>query len=521
MELSDVIKVARCERVMLHQPHCLKAEATLAITSHHLILAPLHGVELWVLHSNVDHVDRRSQGATGGSLFLLCKDLRRLQLDILGTDLFTKVADTLEDLSRVDELQLQYPFFYEPLPPPLEDGWAAFAPETELNRMLLPGDTWRISHLNAGYKVCRSYPQLLLVPRAMEDEELVAAALHRQDHRLPVMAFRHLPTGAVLVRSSQAISSYNNSSSSSAAAAAAAVKRSKEDEKLLAAKLRGGGGGGVQEGELHYPNWRRVHKPIDRRHTLLESLAKLMDGVNDTGSSQDKWLSRVEASGWMANIRDTLDCACLVAQCLHQEGASVLVHDTVGVDAALQVSALAQVILNQDCRTVRGFEALIEREWVQAGHPFSSRHSRSCYSPPTHRHRHNSPSFLLFLDAVHQIHEQFACSFEFNQDFLVLLFEHSYSSQFGTFLGDNECERASLGVKQRTTSLWSKTVIWTKVLLRWVLDVSPIEAAERLMTSLRETHTTLRSDVIKLRRQLQLLEEQAIKEGVLLPSTAD
>jgi hypothetical protein len=33
----------------------------------------------------------------------------------------------------------------------------------------------------------------------------------------------------------------------------------------------------------------------------------------------------------------------------------VLVHDTVGVDAALQVSALAQVILNQDCRTVRGW----------------------------------------------------------------------------------------------------------------------------------------------------------------------
>ncbi|KAF2354953.1 Myotubularin-like phosphatase domain [Trinorchestia longiramus] len=138
--------------------------------------------------------------------------------------------------------------------------------------------------------------------------------------------------------------------------------------------LRGGAGLGAQEGELHYPNWRRVHKPIDRRHTLLESLAKLMDGANDTSSTQDKWLSRVEASGWMANIKDTLDCACLVAQCLHQvcvvaqclhqvcvvtqclhqEGASVLVHDTAGQDAALQVSALAQIILNQDCRTVRG-----------------------------------------------------------------------------------------------------------------------------------------------------------------------
>lgn len=39
-------------------------------------------------------------------------------------------------------------------------------------------------------------------------------------------------------------------------------------------QLRGGG----YEPELHYPNWRRVHKPIDRHHVLLDSLTKLMDG---------------------------------------------------------------------------------------------------------------------------------------------------------------------------------------------------------------------------------------------------
>lgn len=54
-----------------------------------------------MLHSNLDHVERRAAGLTGGSLFLLCKDLRRLQLDIVGSDTFGKVADTLEDLSRV------------------------------------------------------------------------------------------------------------------------------------------------------------------------------------------------------------------------------------------------------------------------------------------------------------------------------------------------------------------------------------------------------------------------------------
>jgi len=41
---------------------------------------------------------------------------------------------------------------------------------------------------------------------------------------------------------------------------------------------------------------------------------------NDTTASMDKWLSRLESSNWMSHIRDTLNCACLVAQCLDQVG---------------------------------------------------------------------------------------------------------------------------------------------------------------------------------------------------------
>ena len=50
MEFCEVIRVARCERAVLHQPHRPRMEATLAITSHHLIVAPRHegGTELWV-----------------------------------------------------------------------------------------------------------------------------------------------------------------------------------------------------------------------------------------------------------------------------------------------------------------------------------------------------------------------------------------------------------------------------------------------------------------------------------------
>ncbi|XP_047493625.1 myotubularin-related protein 9-like [Penaeus chinensis] len=560
MEFAELIRISRCDRVMLHRPHHPVLDGTLCITGHHLIVSSCdkEPQELWLLHSNIDTVERRQQGMTGGTLWLKCKDLRILQLDVIGADQFAKVADTLEDLIRVEEPLLRYPFFYRAMYQILEDGWTAFMPESEFSRLVQPGDDWRISYVNKDYKVCPSYPSAVVVPKNIEDNDLIAIANFRQASRFPVLAYRHRRnimqtfSQAVLLRSGQPLITANG-------------KRCKEDERLLnsvlardkrgyiidtrtqnlaqSAKLRGGG----YEPELHYPNWRRVHKPIDRHHVLLDSLTKLMDGINDTSSGTDKWLSRLESSSWMNNIKETLNCACLVAQCLDQEGASVLVHDTDGMDSTLQVTSLAQIILNPDCRTVRGLEALIEREWIQGGHPFATRHARSCYTPSTQRSKINSPTFLLFLDCVYQIHHQFSCSFEFAENFLVMLFEHSYSSQFGTFLANNEGERRVMMAHERTASLWSfvnrpevlpkylnpmyepnqrviwpsvapmSLQLWASVFLRWVVDQGPQEAAWTIVRELREKESTVRSQVARLRRQLQDLEREAVDVGILTP----
>lgn len=118
---------------------------------------------------------------------------------------------------------------------------------------------------------------------------------------------------------------------------------------------------------------------------------------------------------------------------------------------------------------MRGLEALIEREWIQAGFPFTSRHQRSAYATSASSYaaskasggskadaaRASGSTFVLFLDCVYQLHCQFPCSFEFDADLLVVLFEHSFASQYGTFLGDSEQERHDLRLKGRTTSLWS------------------------------------------------------------------
>lgn len=247
-------------------------------------------------------------------------------------------------------------------------------------------------------------------------------------------------------------------------------------------------------------------------------------------------MSRLESSNWLTHIQNTLNASCLVAQCLDKDAASVLVHGSSGLDSTLLVTSLAQVILSPDCRTVRGLQALIEREWLKAGHPFHMRHTKFCYS--SIRAKGHQPTFLLFLDCIQQLHYQFPCSFEFTANMLILLFEHSYFSQFGTFLGNCEADREKMNVKKRTTSLWSylnrpdvltsllnpmyepnkcpiwpsvapvSLVLWNELYLRWIIDQNYNKRAMQKIQNIIQNDKDLRTRAIKMRKQLIDLQKE-------------
>ena len=99
------------------------------------------------------------------------------------------------------------------------------------------------------------------------------------------------------------------------------------------------------------------------------------------------------------------------------------------------MTSLVQVILNPECRTARGLQALIEREWLQAGHPFFTRTRHGAYYSHS-QNTQDAPTFLLFLDCLYQLHFQFQLSFDYTTKFLVEFYKNAYFSDFGTFLGN-------------------------------------------------------------------------------------
>ncbi|XP_005183305.1 myotubularin-related protein 9 [Musca domestica] len=577
MEFVELIQTPKLDGVFLHDHTNATIEGRLCITGHHLLLSSArqeNSQELWLMHKNIDCIEKKpymvQNNVVGGLITLKCKDLRVISLRIKYAKEYLNIVSSLEALSSLNNPELEYPFFYRPMYTILEDGYTIFRPELEFaklvsssscnngigamnnsNVVLSPlstlhspcsndhdnnigsagvGCEWRITNVNKDFKICPTYGSVLIVPKQITDEQIMQSAAFRDGGRFPVLSYRH-ENGAALLRSAQPLSIQG-------------IKRCRADEAILNVVLgrskKGfivdtwGKGKSNTETDQHYSQWKKVNRSIGNISSpaaILDSFSKLMEACNDVNCTPDKWLSRLENSNWLSLVLGSLNAACVVAQCLDQEGSPVLVHGAKGLDSTLIVTSLVQIILNPDCRTVRGIQALIEREWIQAGHPFASRHRYSCYTPSQNRHKCNGATFVLFLDCIHQLYKQFPCSFEFSTQMLVLLFEHSYFSQYGTFLCDSEKERHELRVHSRTTSLWSylnrpevlknflnpmyepnprviwpsvapiSLELWNELYLRWIVDQKNSEWTATQIQELITSEKELRAKAMKLRKQ--------------------
>ncbi|XP_063353949.1 myotubularin-related protein 9 [Pelmatolapia mariae] len=459
MEFAEHIKTANVEDVVLRQPLQPPSRGTLCITGHHLLFSDREesdSRQVLLLLRNIDAIEKRMSGSSG-TITMKCKDLRVLQLEIPGMEQCLNIAHSIETLSCLDCVSAMYPFFYRPVDLSLPEQWGLSSPEMHYSQMKELYEKWRLSTVNRDYSVCPSYPPAVIVPKSIDDDTLKKAAKFRQGGRFPVLCYYHKKNGMVIMRSSQPLLGANR-------------KRCKEDELLLQAVIEGSDkgyiidtrssqqaqqarmtGGGF-ESKSFYNCWKRFHRQMERGKALQESLIKLVEACCDESNNMDRWLSKLENSKWLSHVQNALSTAGLLVECVERDGHSVLVHGSEGTDCSLLISTLAQLIMDPCCRTVEGFLGLLEREWIQAGHPFQQRCAHSAYSHA--RLQQESPVFLLLLDCVWQLWRQFPLALGFSEALLLRLATEAYASDYGTFLCNSDQERCALGVKDRTHCLF-------------------------------------------------------------------
>ncbi|XP_028932179.1 myotubularin-related protein 7 isoform X2 [Ornithorhynchus anatinus] len=438
------------------------ATGTLYLTATHVIFVenvPETRRETWVLHSQISSIEKQATTAGGSPLLIRCKNFQILQLVIPQERDCHDVHISLMRLARPVKYEELYCFSFNPKldKEERELGWKLVDLGEEYQRMGVPNNYWQISDVNRDYRVCDSYPTDLYVPKSLTAHVIVGSSKFRSRRRFPALSYYCKENQATICRSSQPLSGFS--------------ARCLEDEQVLQAIRKANPGsdflyvvdtrpklnamanraaGKGYENEDNYSNIKFQFIGIENIHVMRSSLQRVLEVCELRDPSMSDFLWGLENSGWPRHIRAIVDAGFFIAKAVAEEGASVLVHCSDGWDRTAQVCSVASLLLDPHYRTLKGFMALIEKDWIAFGHKFNHRYGTLVGDP-----KEASPVMDQFLECTWQLAEQFPCAFEFNERFLLHIQHHVSSCQFGNFLGNSQKERQELRIWERTSSLWA------------------------------------------------------------------
>ncbi|XP_075151352.1 phosphatidylinositol-3-phosphate phosphatase [Haematobia irritans] len=406
-----------------------------------------------------------SRGENSYGIEIFCKDMRNLrfahkQQNHSRRTVFEKLQSYAFPLSYSGRLfAFAHAAALGSTPAVGENGWAVYEPLAELRRLGVPNDMWRATKINENYGVCDSYPAVWAVPKQASDDFLRRVAQFRSRCRLPVLSWMHPKSQATITRCSQPLVGVGGKRSAddeqylnyimeaNAQSDKLAIMDARPSANAIANKAKGGG----FESEEAYKNVEVHFLDIHNIHVMRESLRKVKEVCYPT-IDDSKWLSSIDNSLWLKHIKCILYGANRIVDKIETMSTSVVVHCSDGWDRTAQLTALAMLMLDPYYRTLRGFEVLIEKEWLSFGHKFQQRIG---HGDNRHSDADRSPVFLQFIDCVWQVSQQFPNAFEFNEHFLITIIDHLYSCRFGTFLCNTEADRVQEDLKHKTISLWT------------------------------------------------------------------
>nr|XP_033780506.1 myotubularin-related protein 11 [Geotrypetes seraphini]XP_033780508.1 myotubularin-related protein 11 [Geotrypetes seraphini] len=284
--------------------------------------------------------------------------------------------------------------------------------ESELRRT--GASNWRVSPINERFDMSTSLPKYLMVPSRLLDTELKRTFAHFSEGRIPRLSWHH-PCGSDLLR----VAGFQPD-----------TDPEKEDIRTVEVMM------------LANHSVCMIVDTMDDMPSLPDlqlSYLKLRAlCVNDLSLtvSDEKWFSTLESTRWLDYVRSCLKKTSEVSSLLVDRCRSVVLQESDDRDLNCLVASLVQVMLDPHSRTFSGFQSLVQKEWVAAGHPFQQR-----INLLKEADKEESPVFLLFLDCMWQLLQQFPTDFEFTEAYLIALHDSIYVPFFCTFLFNNQWEQ--------------------------------------------------------------------------------
>ncbi|CAG8480679.1 5733_t:CDS:2 [Ambispora gerdemannii] len=472
---------------------------TLHLTTHQLIF--IHPQEeMWISYPTIHTVERRPLASNGHwPLLIRCRDFVFVTISVPSEREAIDVFESIQKLTcikgSIDQLCA---FFYKPQSLTTNDGWKIYDPRVEFGRMGVGSRTrtWRLSEKNIKYEICSTYPRILVVPDKITDNVLTHACKFRSKGRIPTLSYLHWSNMASITRSSQPMVGLKQNRSLQDEKIVEAIFQSNAppptpsgqpiygstatnlivDARPTANAMANVAMGAGTENMDNYKNCSKQYMGIDNIHVMRESLGKLVEVIQNAdaqGLPIKKY--HLDKSNWLKHISILLESSSIIIKNIHVNNSHVLVHCSDGWDRTAQLTSISELCLDPYYRTLRGFQVLIEKDWLSFGHKFSDRSGHlsneryfitsstnaannafnSMQNKLKQSHvRETSPVFHQFLDCVYQILAQHPERFEFNEHLLVRLHFHLYSCQYGTFLFNSEKERNDYKVTTLTYSVW-------------------------------------------------------------------
>ena len=380
------------------------------------------------------------------------------------------IAKLAFPLSRSSLASNKYFAFHFQTPDFSFNGWNLFPSiENEYLRQIRKYNDsqqkWSIFNGNLDFKICSSYPQVLIQPFGMSDDEMQILASRRSKMRLPSVTWIHPTNGAAFIRCSQPKQGLRSTKSPveskyfslicSADNPIVWIMDARPLVNAMANRLKGAGYEDIEHFKEETFTVKIKFLGIGNIHVMRDSLNKLHKLCSEQLSfdNYDKFLFMVISTCcWFDHLKLLLRSSLRISSVIHSEGQTVVLHCSDGWDRTAQLSSLSQIIMDGYYRTICGFAILIEKDWLSFGHKFADRTGQG---DSNYKCKERSPIFIQFIDCVWQLLQQQPHFFEFNEWFLLSILEHFTSALFGTFLFNTLNERITHKLSETTTSLWS------------------------------------------------------------------